>query len=127
MSSLENADELLRRTLGRHPSPMPAATLSDGIVQRVMSYESARRQRARFSHRALLIACWLAVAVGSWGAVRSLPLPAWTLESLPSAAGWLIPSAGALLVWRRPVLRWLAVTCRRLLSSSLATDAHLRH
>jgi hypothetical protein len=117
MRSDENTDELLRLTLRRHPAPVPAATFTDDIVRRATSYESVRRQRTRFSHRALLIAYWLAVAVGSWWVVRSLPLPAWTPESLSPALAWLIPCAGALLVWRRPILRWLAAVWRRLLST----------
>jgi hypothetical protein len=103
MSSHEQADELLRRALKRHPMPVCTATLTDDILRRVTSYESFRRQRSR---RALLIVYWGAVAVGSWWLVRSLPLPAWTPESLTPAVTWLIPCAGALLVWRRSIARW---------------------
>jgi hypothetical protein len=110
-------DELVRRTLRGHPAPVPAVTLTDDIVRRATSYESVRRQHARSSRRALLIAYCLVVAVGSWWMVRALPLPVWTPESLSPALAWSIPCAGALLVWRRPILRWLAAACRRLLST----------
>ena len=104
MSRDENMDELLRRTLKRHSAPVCAATLTDSIVRRVTSYESLQRQRSR---RALSIVYWFAVVVGSWWVVRSLPLPAWTPESLSPALAWFIPCAGALLVWCRPIARYI--------------------
>lgn len=109
MSSDEHIDALLRRTLKQHPTPVCGATLTDDIVRRVANYQSVQRRRAR---RALLIAYWFASAAGSWWLLRSLPLPAWTPESLSPALAWLIPSAGALLVWRRPIARWTHTLAR---------------
>lgn len=109
MSSDEHLDELLRRTLKRHPAPVCAATMTEDVLRRVASYQSIQRLRRR---RALLIAYWFAVAVGSWWVVRSLPLPAWTPEGLSPALAWLIPCAGALLVWCRPIARWTQTLAR---------------
>lgn len=110
MKSHEPMDDVLRRSLKRHPAPAFAATLTDDILRRVTSHESIRRQRIR---RALMIVYWVAVGVGSWWALHSLPLPAWTPESLSPALTWLIPCAGALLVWRWPIVRWLTSSFTR--------------
>ena len=115
MNSDDEIDDLLRRTLRRYPKPVHAATLTDDIVRRVTNYESMRLRRAGLIRRALLIANWFAVAVGAWWIVRSLPFPAWTPESLSPASAWLIPCAGALWVWRWPILRWLTAAGRSLL------------
>lgn len=103
MKSHESMDELLRRTLKHYPAPVCAATAIDEIVRGAAGHETNRRQRSR---RALLILYWCAAAVGSWWLMRSLPLPTWTPESLSPAAAWLIPCAGALLIWRRQIARW---------------------
>jgi hypothetical protein len=102
MSSDEHLDQLLRRTLKRHPVPVCAS--ADDIVRRATSYEAVRRQRSR---RALLIIYWYAVAVGTWWVLRSLPLLGWSPEALTPAWAWLIPCAGALLVWCRPIMRYI--------------------
>lgn len=119
MNSHPNMDELLRRTLGRYSAPTPSATLTDDIVRRVVSYERVRRQRARFGRYVLLAFNWVAVALGSWWIVRSLPLGGWTPEPLSTAVTWMIPCIGVLLVWCWPILRWLATACRHLLSLPL--------
>lgn len=67
-------DALLRETLKRHPDPVCTAALADDIVRRVMIYESRRRRRVR---RALMIVYWIAFAIATAWALRSLPLPEW--------------------------------------------------